>query len=336
MRPALHFTAESGWINDPYGVTRHGGRYHLFFQHVPGATAWAAGQHWGHAVSDDLVRWAEQPVVLSPGDGDGGIWSGCVVPDGGGALFYTSVQVDDPQVGRVRLARPTDDSWAAWVKHGVVVEPPGDLDLVAFRDPFVLRDCAGWRMLVGGGLADGTGLALTWTSDDLETWAYDGVLASRPGHDREPVWTGAVWECPQLFRVGDAWVLLVSVWSEGETSHEACAVGDLVDGRFEARSWQRLTHGAHYAGSAFTDAEGRPCVLHWLRGVADPDGGWAGAHSVPHFLRLDGDRVVAEPHPAVAGHVERIGDVQVLIDGPVVEVFTQDGVGGYVLGCEER
>jgi beta-fructofuranosidase len=55
----------------------------------------------------------------------------------------------------------------------------------------------------------------------------------------------------------------------------------------------------NYAGSAFTDATGRPGLIHWLRGVDDPEGQWAGAHSVPHLLRLQGNVLIAEPHPNI-------------------------------------
>ena len=41
VRPRLHFTAESGWINDPHGLTFHDGLYHLFHQYVPGSLVWA-------------------------------------------------------------------------------------------------------------------------------------------------------------------------------------------------------------------------------------------------------------------------------------------------------
>ncbi|RYU12882.1 glycoside hydrolase family 32 protein [Nocardioides iriomotensis] len=332
MRPELHFTPTSGWVNDPYGVTWRDGRYHLFFQHVPGSLVWDVAQHWGHAVSDDLVHWTEQPVVLAPDDADGGIWSGTVVDANVGRMFYTSVAVDAPDLGTVQEARPTDDTWTAWKKvDGAVVPLPDDLDLVQLRDPFVLHDGTSWRMVVGAGLSDGTAAALSWTSDDLEGWTYAGVLTSRRDADRDPVWTGTAWECPQLLRVDDAWVLVVSVWSEGHTRYVAAAVGDLVGDRFEARSWQRLTHGAHYASSAFRDADGRPCLIHWLRGVADLEAGWAGAHSVPHVLGLAGDRVVLSPHPAVADRTVKDGDRTVLVDGPVVEVFGPDGVAGYVL-----
>ncbi len=305
-RPLLHLTAETGWVNDPYGVRFVDGRYHVFFQHVPGSATWAAEQHWGHAVSEDLLRWQELPVALAPDAEDHGIWSGCVVHDAedpaGATLLYTAVRHPDLHLGRVRAARPVDATWTRWTKGAVVLGPPPDLALTALRDPFVVRDGDRWRMVVGAGLADGTGLALTTTSPDLRSWGPLAELARRHRDEVEPVWTGSVWECPQLIRVADRWVLVVSVWDEEVTRHEAWAVGDLVDGRFEPQRWGRLSHGpAHYAASAFEDAAGRPCLLHWLRGVADPDGGWAGAHSVPHVLDLDGDRLVVRPHPVVDG-----------------------------------
>lgn len=367
-RPRFHFTSSRGWINDPYGVTWHDGRYHLFFQHVPDHVAWRADQHWGHATSPDLVAWREEPVALAPGDGDGGLWSGCVVTpaEGQPRLFYSTVDVAAPSISRVRDATPRDDSWLAWDKGHVVVTAPDDLDLVEFRDPFVLRDGDGWRMVVGGGTAAGVGLAMSWTSPDLATWAYAGVLASRPGDEHDGTWTGTVWECPQLFPLGDAWVLVISVWSAGETRYVAAGVGDLVDGRFTARTWQRLTYGpGHYAASAFVDADGRRCLIHWLRDVIDAHGQWAGAHSVPHVLTLVNGRVVLEPHPAVAalaepmtaGTIRSVGDVdlvlsgrelsvrlptgavampvdgavRVLVDGPVVEVFAGSTVAGFAV-----
>lgn len=301
-RPALHFTARSGWINDPLALTWRDGRYHLFFQHVPGRTVWGPEQRWGHATSADALHWTEEPVALAPGDGDGGVWSGSVVQPPGGAarLFYTSVDVADPQVGRVRVALAQDESWRAWRKGPVVAELPPGVEAVAFRDPYVFRDGDAWRMLLGAGLADGTAVALTYRSADLASWRFDGELASRHRGEADPVWTGSVWECPQLFPLGDRWVLAVSVWEPEVPHYEAYAVGDYRDGRFEAASWHRLTYGPSlYAGSAFADRDGSRGLVHWLRGVEDPGNGWASAHSLPHVLRLAGDEVVATPHPAL-------------------------------------
>ncbi|WP_225755220.1 glycoside hydrolase family 32 protein [Actinotalea sp. Marseille-Q4924] len=332
-RPRLHFTAQSGWINDPLGLTFRDGLYHLFYQYVPGVTEWAPQQRWGHAASTDLLHWTERPVALEPGDGDDGVWSGSIAigPDGEAALFYTTVDLADVQIGKARLARPTDASWDGWVKKDVVAELPPGVDVVAYRDPYVFHDGTCWRMLMGAGLTDGTATALTYRSEDLESWTYDGLLATRHRDEMEPLWTGAVWECPQVFRLGDRWVLTVSVWEPTEPYYEAYAIGDLVDGRFTAESWGRLSYGpSYYAGAAYADADGTRGLIYWLRGVDDPAGRWASAHSLPHTLRLDGERVIAEPHASVAearvdsGTVVRDGaanlplqaDLELTLDGP--------------------
>ena len=308
MRPRFHFTSQSGWINDPLGLTYDRGTYHLFFQYVPGQVTWDPRVHWGHATSSDLLRWEERSVALAPDADDDGCWSGSVVvdDDGSATIFYTAVKVPDVAVGRVRTARSSGGDWGGWTKGEVIVELPPDVQALAFRDPYVFRDdagvagSAGWRMLLGAGLSDGTAAVLAYASTDLASWEYAGVLAERPGTLREPAWTGTIWECPQFFPLGDRHVLVVSVWADDVLHNVSYAVGDYRDGRFDAHTWRRLTYGpAYYAGAAFVDEHGERGLISWLRGIADPGGHWAGALSVPHLLRLDGDLVVAEPHPRV-------------------------------------
>jgi beta-fructofuranosidase len=300
-RPALHFTARSGWINDPLGLTYRDGTYHLYFQHVPGTAEWAHTCHWGHATSADLLHWTERPVALAPGDGDAGCWSGSVVTtdDDETVLFYTSVNAPpDFHVGRIRTARPTGPGLDGWVKDPrTAVQLPDGVSARTFRDPYVVAEDGRWWMLVGAGLADGTATALAWSSEDLVRWRYTGPVASRHTDDRDPLWTGAMWECPQLLRVGNRHVLVVSVWEADELHYVACAVGRFADGRFDARSWHRLTWGeSYYAASAFRDRDGRPGLVFWLRGVHEGGEGWAGAISLPYVLTLDGDCPVLAPH----------------------------------------
>lgn len=304
MRPRFHFTAETGWINDPHGLTFRDGTYHLFHQYVPGSLAWAPNCHWGHATSSNLLTWARHDVAIAPGDGDDGIWTGCLVQDEEGArILYTSVAQPDLGLGRVRVADPVDESWNAWTKGDIVVRPPEHLDLIAFRDPFVLREQEGWRMFIGAATSDGTALALTYTSDDLTSWGYDGVALSRSTHETEPVWMGALWECPQVFEVDDHWVMVSSVWDDDVLHYAGYAIGDAGSygaGRFTPSGWGQLSFGgSYYAPSFFRDRAGRPCVMFWMRGVSDDDQGWASCLSLPYVLSVREGRLVAAPHPEV-------------------------------------
>jgi beta-fructofuranosidase len=302
MRPALHFTPASGWINDPHGITARDGKYDVFYQHVPNRTVWAPNCHWGHATGSDLLTLAEQPVAIAPGDGDDGIWTGCIVEDGNDTTaFYTATSIPDFGIGRVRVAHPADEEWNSWEKGDVVVEAPAGLDLIAFRDPFIRRDGDTWRMFVGAAGRDGTAMALTYTSPDLSVWEYEGVALQRHTSEREPIWAGALWECPQVFDLGGGSVMVSSVWDADVLHYAAYALGSFSDGQFTPNQWGRLTWGdSLYAPSLFTDADGQPTLSFWLRGVQGD--GWAGAHSVPYRLEISEGRLVARPHPDVAAH----------------------------------
>lgn len=328
-RPRLHLTARAGWVNDPLGLTFHEGRYHLFFQHLPDRLEWAPDCHWGHATSDDLLHWQEHPVAVTPEPGEGA-WSGClVVPEGGPAtILYTSVDTAAFAVGRVRAATTDDPSWKTWTRGPVVAGLPEGVPAVTYRDPQVLRHGDRWRMIVGAGLADGTATALAYSSDDLTTWSYDGLLASRSGTTTAPVWTGDVWECPQLFELDGTWVLVVSVWSRDVTHYVAYATGHLDGAVFEADAWHRLTYGpAYYAAATFLDADAGRGLVHWLRGVGDGKT-WAGAVSIPHAVRLDGGRLVAEPHRSLT---DRRGRASVLEGGTRQATTTAACDVGWVL-----
>src|SRR5699024_9833162 len=139
-------------------------------------------------------------------------------------------------------------------KGDVVAEVPEDLGAIAYRDPFVVREPAGWRMFVGAGTPDGTAMALSYTSPDLGDWSYEGIALERSTAERDPVWMGALWECPQIFEVDGRWVMVSSVWDDDVLYYAGYAVGDYADGHFTAQSWGRLTYGpSYYAPSFFRD-----------------------------------------------------------------------------------
>lgn len=326
MRPQFHFTAESGWINDPHGVTYRDGLFHVFYQYVPDSLAWAPSCHWGHATSPDLISFEQLPVAIAPGDGDDGIWTGSLVidPAGDATIFYTSVTTPDFGIGRVRTAYPLDGSWVAWRKGSVVVEAPPTLDLIAYRDPYVFPEADGWRMLVGAATADGSAAALSYSSPDLREWGYDGVAAQRSVTEVEPVWSGALWECPQLFQLDGRHVMVTSVWDADVLHYVVYSVGAYEDGVFTPQNWGRLTYGdSYYAPTLYRDADDAPGLIFWLRGIEDRDEGWVGAHSVPHALRLVDDVLTASPSSAIDAYhstARESGD-----SGPAADVVWTPG-----------
>jgi beta-fructofuranosidase len=298
-------------VNDPLAPTWDGERYHLFFQYVPGSVEWAPNCHWGHAVSDDLVHWEHVGVALAPGDGDDGVWSGSMVRHGRGyRIFYTSVTADDLPRGRVRWADSPDLAPGSWVKGEVVVAAPEGLDVAAFRDPYVFRDGPVWRMLVGTSIGGNRAAATSFSSLDLDDWTFEGIAASRATTLTDPVWTGTLWECPQLIRMDGEDVLVASVWAGDDLHHVVAAVGESHGPTFTAERWQQLTFGkGYYAPASFRDAEGEPCLVFWIRGLLDQEAGRAGALSVVHRVVVEEERLVLRLHPALTalGHPERNG-----------------------------
>ena len=63
-RPVYHYVNPEYTLNDPNGLCYWQGRWHLFYQARPPEDT---RQHWGHAVSDDLVHWRDLPMRSIPG-----------------------------------------------------------------------------------------------------------------------------------------------------------------------------------------------------------------------------------------------------------------------------
>lgn len=291
-------------MNDPHGVVHADGEYHMFFQYVPHSTAWEVGIHWGRAVSPDLVQWRHAGVALAPSPDETGCWSGSVVQDDRGpVMFYTRPATHDWGHGLICSARPAEgmDSWQRTRPEALIDGPPGGF--IQFRDPNVRRHDDRWSMVVGAGLPDVGGCALQYSSTDLETWTYEGILALRPAEETAPLTTGTVWECPQFIEVDGHWVLLVSALDYAEFSEVVYAIGDYDGARFTPRRWGHFGHTRTlYATTTFHDAQGRPCAISWLREANDevPAGSpWAGAQSLTHVLRIVDERLVVGLHPSL-------------------------------------
>jgi beta-fructofuranosidase len=286
-RPRYHFTAPANWLNDPNGLIRWNDEYHVFYQYNP-AGPFHNTIHWGHAVSEDLVHWRDEPLALSPtpdGPDSEGCWSGCAVDDDGTpSILYTG---GDGRTQLPCLATAADTDLRRWEKHDgnpVIESPPDDVDVLEtdhweaeFRDPCVWRDEGRWHQIIGTALTDTGGAALLYTAETLEDWRYEGPLLVG-----ERTTGDTVWECPELLDLGDRHLLHVSNYED-----VVYFLGEVRDGRFEGDRQGVLDHGDFYAPQSLSDGD-RQLTFGWLPEARDLgaqwDAGWSGALSLPRVL----------------------------------------------------
>jgi levanase len=217
-RPAYHFTPATNFMNDPVGLVRHKGIYHLFYQYNPSGST-AGNGSWGHATSTDLVRWTQRPIAMTADENEE-IWSGSVVLDTANSsgfgtaanpplvAIYTS-RNRHTNLQRQALAYSLDDG-ETWTKHAG--NPVLDIGSTDFRDPKVSwhPQTRRWVMAVAKSAERKVGI---YSSTDLKSWRHESDFGPAGA-------VGGVWECPELFQLSyknaagvttKKWVLSVSV-----------------------------------------------------------------------------------------------------------------------------
>ena len=291
-RPTYHFLPPANWMNDPNGLIQWQGETHLFYQHNPNG-AHHADMHWGHAVSSDLIHWRHLPIALTPTPGgwdEGGCWSGCAVDhDGVPTLFYTGVRGERGAVQAQGMATSQDGllTWEQYAGNPVISEIPAETyQKHDFRDPFVWREGDAWYMVLATRIDGVGGAILLYRSVDLTHWEYMHPLLT--GRMEQ---YGRTWECPNFFRLGDKWVLILSAHLDyNRTGSVFYFVGEYRDFRFYPEVEGVLDAGALYAPLTMQDDQGRRLLWGWLReGRSIPaqiEAGWSGVQSVPRVLTL--------------------------------------------------
>ena len=277
-------------MNDPNGIIQWNGNVHLFYQHNPAGPV-HENIAWGHASSTDLWTWQDHPLALEPdpaGPDRDGCYSGCaVVADSTPRLLYTGVNGSRELPC---LAEAADTDLIRWTRdpgNPVIASPPPGETVRAFRDHSAWRNGSTWYQVVGGGLEDRGGALFLYRSADLRNWQYAGVFAAAADHGLD----GVIWECPDVFVLGDTTVVVVSVW-DGQPPYAMWMTGQVTGHRFVPRQVGRCDAGhRYYAPQSLTLADGRRVAFGWLREclgeLACPDKTRVGAMSLPRELFLD-------------------------------------------------
>lgn len=297
-RQGYHFMAPASWINDPNGFIQYNGKYHLFYQYNPYDSKWGS-MHWGHAESEDLIRWTNLPIALAPSevyddDEKGGCFSGSAVDDNGIlTLMYTGTTNNDEGTVQVQcIATSSDGINFKKFEKNPVIKPNlvnGDRD---FRDPKVWKEGALWYVVIGS-TKNNDGRALLYSSKDLKEWEYVSVLAESKGE------LGYMWECPDFFKVGNKHVLMFSPMGlKDEITIYLVGDMDYTTGKFTWTTKGQVDFGCDfYAPQSSLDDKGRRIIIGWANSwpwmdwfngfgptVEDK---WNGAMSLPREVKFD-------------------------------------------------
>lgn len=334
-RPWVHFTSARNWLNDPNGLIRFDGRYHLFFQYNPFGNRWGH-MSWGHATSRDLLRWREWPVAI-PEDAREMIFSGSAVYDrddtsglaaagGRGPLvaLYTGA-LRGPNHGQRQDLAFSVDGGRTWKKYPG--NPVLDLGSKNFRDPHVFRDRATGRWILAAVLATRHQVAI-FDSPDLIHWRHRSDFGPAGAMD-------GVWECPDLFELPLAgaagtslWVLKVDVQNSGPPGGSGAQyfLGHFDGGQFTsiepADSPPRwVDYGADfYAATSWANLPrgvDRHLWIGWMNNwryaAATPTSPWRGQMSLPREVELKSiaKRITLVQRPAREVRAARAQHIQV-------------------------
>ena len=313
-RAAFHLTPRVGWMNDPNGFSYYKGKYHLFYQYYPYDTNWGP-MHWGHACTEDFIKWEYLPVALAPDEkcDDLGCWSGSAIelPDGKHALIYTGLSNGDRPGKAVQNQCMAIGDGIEYFKYQNNPVIDGDLlpeggSKVDFRDPKIWYDKEEqlYYLVAGNRTSDGSGAILLFSSQDLKKWRYVTTLDSSDNK------YGKMWECPDFFPLDDKQVLLVSpqeMRAEGLEFHNGnnsiCILGSYDKSKhvFKRESVSSVDQGLDfYAPQTLETPDGRRVLIGWMQSWEScrnqPNKNrFFGTMSIPRELSIRDGKLIQKP-----------------------------------------
>jgi len=329
-RMHYHLMPPDGWLNDPNGLCRYKGEYHVFFQYSPNEPGpdGRKARTWGHYAGPSLTDLAFRGVPfwpVDPADRDGCYSGSALVEDGGIRLYYT---------GNVKLPGDHDYTYSGREANEILVETDGEhfgakqtvlvnADYPAdctchVRDPKVWKQNGKYYMVLGARVAgpDHTadtdhGEVLLYSSEDGVSWKLSKTLQTEERF-------GYMWECPDYFSLDGENFL--GICPQGVASEEYRFQNIYESGYFHVdgdlaenqclRDFEEWDYGFDfYAPQTFEDGDGRRHLIGWVgmpdapyrNATAACDPYWENCLTVPRVLTVRDGRICQMPAEEVAG-----------------------------------
>ncbi|MEI9598300.1 sucrose-6-phosphate hydrolase [Moellerella wisconsensis] len=312
FRPSYHIAPKLGLLNDPNGLIQFNGQYHVFYQWNPFACDHSQ-KCWGHYISDDLVHWCEVAPAITPDasyDANGCYSGSAFVHHDELYLFYTGnlkYGVDQQQrASRQCLAKSKNG--IDFEKIGIVIDGEPEGYTAHFRDPKIWREGDQWLAVIGAQTEKLHGQVLLYRSENLTEWHCLGPITGSGIYLFNDF--GYMWECPDLFRLGEQWVMLASpqgIEPQGMKYHNIYQSGYLLGqlslepAQFDTQHFEELDRGFEfYAPQTFLDNQGRRIMLAWM-GLPEEnvqptvEYGWLHQMTLPRELSIRDGKLYQTP-----------------------------------------
>jgi len=300
-RPIYHYVNPEGSLNDGNGLCFWKGRWHLFYQAYPPEDT---RQHWGHAVSDDLIHWRDLPYAIYPHPERKCYSGSALVEEGRVIAMYHGTEVGN------MVAVSSDPLLLNWEKvTGKAVipmkSPDGSPLPYQVYDPCIWKKEGMYYSLSGGHLPGPGGKRtranFLFRSKDLARWEY---LHPFVEDDRFSL-VGDDGACPYFWPIGERHILLFTSHMSGPQY----LLGDYDKQRdkFVATAHGDFNFGAMkpagvHAPTAAPDGKGGVIVIFNMN-PGKRTKGWNQIMSLPRRLTLLAkDELATEP----AGDIESL------------------------------
>lgn len=303
FRPAYHYVNPEGTLNDPNGLCFWQGRWHLFYQAYPPEDT---RQHWGHAVSDDLIHWRDLPYAIYPNPEDK-CYSGTTLVERDRVIaIYHGVAAGT----MVAISQdPLLLNWTKLTGRAVIPFPSAGQPALPYEifDPCVWRQGDDYYALTAGQRPTGPGgkyvrALYLHRSRDLQSWQYlhpflENDQFTKMGDD------GA---CPYFWPIGDRHILLH--YSHTRGGRYLLGNYDTARDKFVVTDGGTFNHGTSgpggvHAPSACPDGRGGVIAIFNMN-PAHRTPGWNQIMTLPMRLTLPPaggvDPLRIEPVAAVA------------------------------------
>ncbi len=323
-------------FND-FEVVEENGEYHVF--HIQGVKMFPydsaiIGNSFGHATSNNLIEWNEQPTIMEPSRSEqmcdnASLYTMSVIKkDGLYFMFYTGLGTQEYKKQRVCMAVSKDLYYWEKYPNNPIVEADSswyrtDGETMSWRDPFILYDnvsstyymyiCARSKERepeMGGCIA-------VASSSNLFDWEVHP-----PIYDPKDVKDA---ECPVVYELNGTYYLFYSKDGERKIRY---LVSDRPNSGFREVDTNPLSDWQVYA-NRITEYKGQYMFLHTIKerhGKVDTGGVRRGYLAPPKILEINKDGKLALKYFCERNNFYELNDSNVKRNGMIKfkERFTKE------------